>query len=123
MTQPINFSAESPESKIKKKFVAINYISCQEAYKPRFEELFASRARAIDRIPGFIEMEVLKPTKDGEYLIVSHWESENAFKSWTKSHEFLEGHQRGFEDIKQAKKRGEEPPMTSDFRTYEIIAR
>ena len=52
MTQPINLSAASPESKIKKKFVAINYISCQEAYKPRFEELFASRAHAIDRIPG-----------------------------------------------------------------------
>lgn len=123
MTQPINFTASSPENSSKKKFVAINYISCKETYKHRFEELFASRAHAIDRIPGFIEMEVLKPTKDGEYLIVSHWESEQAFRSWTKSPEFLEGHQRGFEDIKQAKKNGEEPPMTSDFKTYEIIAR
>ncbi len=123
MTQPINFSAASPESKIKKKFVAINYISCKEKYKPRFEKLFASRAHAIDRIPGFIKMEVLKPTKEGEYLIVSHWESKQVFKSWTKSPEFLEGHQRGFKDLQQAKKKGEEPPMTSDFKTYEIIAR
>lgn len=106
------------------KFVAINYINCKDHYKERFEELFGSRAHAIDRMPGFINMEVLKPS-DGTnvYLIVSHWESQDSFKDWTKSPEFLEGHKRGFEDIKMAKEKGDELPMTSDFKTYEIIAR
>lgn len=106
-----------------KKFVAINYIQCEAHYRSRFEELFGSRAHAIDRLPGFINMEVLKPNSEGEYLIVSHWESEDAFKKWTASPEFLEGHKRGFEDIRQARERGEKPPMSSTFRTYEIIAR
>jgi heme-degrading monooxygenase HmoA len=105
-----------------KKFVAINYITCEPAYQTRFEDLFATRAKAIDRMPGFIDMEVLKPSKDGDYLIVSRWSSEEAFQSWTKSPEFLEGHKRGFEDIKKAKERGEKPPMHSSFKTYEIIA-
>jgi len=107
-----------------KNFVAINYISCKDHYKERFEELFGSRAGAIDRMPGFKFMEVLKPM-DGasSYLIVSHWDSQDAFKDWTKSPEFLEGHKRGFEDLKLAKEKGEEPPMTSDFKTYEVIAR
>jgi heme-degrading monooxygenase HmoA len=107
-----------------KKFVAINYISCKDHYKPRFEELFGSRAHAIDRMPGFQNMEVLKPD-DGksEYLIVSHWDSQESFKKWTSSPEFLEGHKRGFEDIKIAKEKGEELPMTSDFKTYEVIAK
>lgn len=104
-------------------FVAINYITCKDYYQPRFEQLFATRAHAIDRLPGFIDMAVLKP-KDGEgdYLITSRWETEDAFKTWTRSPEFLEGHKRGFEDITKAKERGEEPPMTSSFKTYEVIS-
>jgi heme-degrading monooxygenase HmoA len=58
-----------------KNFVAINYIKCKEDYRERFEELFATRAKAIDRLTGFKFMEVLKPQDDGDnYLIVSHWE-------------------------------------------------
>ncbi len=105
-------------------FVAINYITCKPEYRERFEYLFKTRARAIDRLPGFRGMYVLRPQREGDaYLVVSHWDSEAHFKAWLKSPEFLEGHKRGFEDVRQAKERGEEPPMTSDFRTYEIITR
>ncbi len=105
-------------------FVAINYITCKPEYRGRFEHLFRTRARAIDRLPGFRGMYVLRPQREGDaYLVVSHWDSEADFQAWLKSPEFLEGHKRGFEDIREAKARGEEPPMTSDFRTYEIITR
>ncbi len=105
-----------------KGFVAINYITCEVEYAARFEELFRTRARAIDRMPGFRFMEVLKPQKENEpYLVVSHWDSEDAFKAWMNSPEFLEGHQRGFEDVRKAKESGQKPPMTSVFKTYEII--
>jgi len=107
----------------KKAFVAINYISCEEDYKPRFEELFGSRAKAIDTMPGFKFMEVLRPQSgEGDYLIVSHWDSEDQFKSWTSSPEFIEGHKRGFDDLKKAKEEGRKMPMTSSFKTYEVIA-
>jgi len=106
-----------------KDFVAINYIKCEDHYLERFEQLFATRAHAIDRMPGFINMEVLKPNDQGEYLIVSHWESEEQFKKWTSSPEFLEGHKRGFEDIRKAREEGKTPPMTSSFKTYQVITR
>ena len=107
-----------------KNFVAINYITCKDHYKPRFEELFASRKGAIDQMPGFNHMEVLKPNaEDDVYLIVSHWESEESFQAWTKSPAFLEGHRRGFEDLRKAKERGEEAPMSSSFKTYNVISR
>ena len=106
-----------------KEFIAINYISCQPNYQKRFEQLFASRAHAIDSMEGFIKMHVLKQQEpSGQYLIVSYWSNEEAFKNWTKSPEFIEGHKRGFEDIAIAKKEGKEPPMTSSFKTYEIIS-
>lgn len=103
-------------------FVAVNTIDCSEAYVPRFEELFASRAGAIDKLPGFRHMHVLKPQKAGEpYLIVSYWDDESQFQAWTRSSEFLEGHKRGFDDIRKAKEAGQEPPMKSTFKTYQIL--
>jgi heme-degrading monooxygenase HmoA len=65
-------------------FIAINYITCKGHYKPRFEELFKTRAGAIDKMPGFLSMHVLKPSdNDGDYLIVSYWTNEEAFTGWT----------------------------------------
>ena len=107
---------------MEKKFVAINYINCEAHYCERFEQLFGTRAHAIDRMPGFMDMQVLKPTGEGEYLIVSHWSSEEAFKTWTSSPEFIEGHKRGFEDIRKAREKGQKPPMSSSFKTYVVIA-
>ena len=105
------------------RFVAINYIHCEDHYRERFEELFGSRAHAIDRMPGFVNMQVLRPNHEGEYLIVSHWDSEEAFKNWTSSPEFLEGHKRGFEDIRRAREQVEKAPMSSSFRTYKVISK
>lgn len=105
------------------RFVAINYIDCKDHYRERFECLFCSRARAIDTMPGFVKMNVLKCEDESQpYLIVSYWESKECFDAWVGSPEFKEGHKRGFEDIIEAKKRGEEPPMKSDFKTYSIIS-
>jgi heme-degrading monooxygenase HmoA len=104
-------------------FVAINYIHCNEDYKERFEFLFGTRAKAIDAMPGFKDMHVLKPAKPSDpYLIVSYWQSEEAFKAWTGSEAFREGHKRGFEDLAKAKAEGKPAPMTSDFKTYQVIA-
>jgi len=106
-----------------KHFVAINYISCNESFRARFEELFATRAHAIDTMPGFINMHVLRPAgEDEDYLIVSYWETEAAFKEWTGSEAFRIGHRRGFEEIAAARAEGRPAPMTSSFKTYQIIS-
>lgn len=109
---------------MEKNFVAVNYINCSPDYKERFEELFGTRAHAIDTMPGFVDMQVLRPAKERDaYLIVSFWENETAFKTWTSSPAFIEGHKRGFADIAKAKAEGKTAPMTSDFKTYQVIAR
>jgi heme-degrading monooxygenase HmoA len=107
-----------------KSFVAVNHIKVRPEYRARFEELFSTRARAIDTMPGFHHMEVLKPSSDeAAYLVVSHWDDEPSFRAWVGSPEFIEGHKRGFADLAEAKARGEEPPMHSDFHTYEVLTR
>lgn len=103
-------------------FVAVNFIHCESDYVSRFEELFRSRAHAIDRIPGFISMRVLKPSAPGgDYLVVSEWSDSGAFESWQRSPEFLEGHKRGFADVRAAREEGRTPPMTSRFETYSVL--
>lgn len=105
-----------------KHFVAVNYINCLPEYQERFEFLFCSRAKAIDQFPGFIEMHVLRPNEqEDNYLIVSYWTSEDDFKKWTNSAAFLEGHKRGFADLAKAKAEGKPAPMSSKFKTYQII--
>ncbi|MBV6459343.1 MAG: Heme oxygenase (staphylobilin-producing) [Fimbriimonadaceae bacterium] len=105
-------------------FVAINYISCTQGYRERFECLFCSRAQAIDRMAGFCGMHVLRAANSDEpYLVVSYWKSKDHFDAWVGSSEFVEGHQRGFADLRRAKEQGEEPPMSSKFVTYEVLTR
>jgi heme-degrading monooxygenase HmoA len=104
-------------------FVAINYITCRDEYRERFELLMSSRTRAIDTMPGFIKMEVLKPINAiNDYLIISHWKSEEDFSAWKASPQFMEGHKRGFSDMAKAKREGLESPMKSNFKTYTMLA-
>jgi len=104
-------------------FVAINTIQCLPDYTERFESLFQSRAGAIDHMPGFQRMYVLKPAEEGEgYLIVSHWDSEADFQAWTRSDAFREGHRRGFADLEEARNSGRPLPMQSRFRTYSVLS-
>jgi heme-degrading monooxygenase HmoA len=104
-------------------FVAVNFISCRDEYRPRFEELFRSRAHAIDTLPGFKHMVVLRPEQQGgDYLVVSFWSDRASFDAWRTSPAFAAGHRRGFEDVRAAKERGEAPPMTSRMETYEILS-
>lgn len=107
---------------MKKNFAAINYITCRPEFREEFEYLFGTRKGAIDTMPGFVDMEVLRPEKEGDdYLILSHWENKEAFQNWTKSEAFMEGHKRGFAILDKAKAEGKPAPMKSDFKIYEII--
>lgn len=103
-------------------FVAINSIGCEPRYRERFETLFRSRAHAIERVPGFLRMAVLKPTREGgDYLVVSFWTDQAAFDHWRGSPAFEAGHARGFADLRAAHERGEPAPMTSHMDTYLVL--
>lgn len=117
-------AAEASTGSVQGLFIAINTITCHPSYAARFEALFESRKGAIDRVPGFIRMMVLRPRKPhSSYLVVSEWENAGCFQAWVGSPEFHEGHKRAFEDLAEAKARGDEPPMVSEFATYEVFAR
>jgi len=75
-------------------FVMMNRMTVPPDYREKFEELFGTRARAVDRRPGFIRAEILRPAKGDEYIVMTHWETEEDFDGWVGSDEYHEGHRR-----------------------------
>jgi len=58
-----------------------------------FERAFRDRAGLVDRVPGFVRNQVLRPLREGEpYVVLTTWRSHEAFQAWTKSESFRQAH-------------------------------
>ncbi len=73
-------------------------VSNREFVKPEYaqesEQRFRNRAGQINQQPGFIQMQILKPQSENTpYIVLTHWESEQAFKNWVGSEDFKIAHQ------------------------------
>ncbi len=98
--------------------VVMNRIPVKKEYQEAFEERFRTRAREVDQFPGFIRNMVLRPaTEDNPYyVIMTLWESREAFEAWTQSEAFERGHRRARENA--------QPEMFAGrnvFEMYEVI--
>lgn len=75
--------------------VTCNRIPVNPAHADAFESRFADRATLVDGMDGFLDFKLLRPKAEGDpYVVMTFWESEPAFKAWTESPEFKEGHAR-----------------------------
>ena len=72
--------------------VVENHIPVKREHRAQFEKLFASGTRLVQNAPGFIRNEVLRPTKGDEYIVQTHWESQETFQKWVKSDDFKKAH-------------------------------
>ena len=60
-----------------------------------FEQLLETRAGLVDGMPGFLSIQLLRPTKVGEpYLTQTYWASRDDFEAWLRSEAFVRGHAR-----------------------------
>ncbi|MHB1439168.1 MAG: antibiotic biosynthesis monooxygenase family protein [Cuniculiplasma sp.] len=70
-----------------------NRIRVEAGFRKEFEERFSRRQSNLKNFKGFVKNYVLKPTgKDDEYVVMTIWESRDAFETWTDSKEFKEAH-------------------------------
>jgi heme-degrading monooxygenase HmoA len=96
--------------------VVCNRIPVNPQHAAAFEDRFADRASLVDGMPGFVSFQLLRPQNDGDpYVVMTFWETEAAFRAWTESDEFKEGHARS----------GSLPPETflghPKIEMYEVI--
>ena len=74
--------------------VVSNRIQVTKGQESAFEGRFEGRARLVERMPGFVRMEVLRPLKSDYYVVLTYWESPETFEAWTESPEFREAHSK-----------------------------
>jgi len=74
-------------------FVISNRIPVAPDWQDTFEERFQNRAGKIDKQPGFVRLEILKPTgAESPYIVQTVWENEAAFHNWVESDDFKAAH-------------------------------
>lgn len=63
--------------------VKINAIHVPAGSGSELEQRFAARAGTVDKSPGFLGFQLLRPVAgDERYFVVTHWETEEAFAAW-----------------------------------------
>lgn len=74
-------------------YIVTNRIPVAEGYVDMFEQRFRNRAGQIDKQPGFVRMQVLKPDMpDTPYLVQTTWQDKSAFEAWVGSEDFKTAH-------------------------------
>ena len=74
--------------------VVMNKIPVAEGREEAFMERFRSRAGLVDGEPGFVRNMVLRPLKGDYHVVMTFWESLEAFQAWTRSEAFRKAHER-----------------------------
>lgn len=78
------------------------------------EEAFRHRLGEVDDHPGFVRLEVWRdPRRPGRYLMVSWWDSRDAFTAWMRS----EAHRRSHARVPTSPS-----PRPVRFDRYEVIS-
>jgi heme-degrading monooxygenase HmoA len=76
-------------------YLTMNRFKVKLGQEAAFEAVWTGRDSHLTRVNGFKSFNLLKgPEKDGYRLYASHtaWESEDAFRDWTRSDAFRMAH-------------------------------
>jgi heme-degrading monooxygenase HmoA len=74
--------------------IVMNRITVEEGRELDFEKTFTERDRAVDLMPGFLGLQVLRPAEGRTYVVMTRWKSREAFDDWTQSEAFISAHRK-----------------------------
>ena len=74
-------------------FIVANRVSVASGWEDTFEERFQKRAGQIDKQPGFVSMQILKPQSDDTpYVVLTTWQDKASFDGWVGGDDFKLAH-------------------------------
>ncbi|RCX32018.1 antibiotic biosynthesis monooxygenase family protein [Thioalbus denitrificans] len=74
-------------------YIVTNRVPVAEGWEEAFEERFRQRAGQVEKQPGFVRMQVLKPdTAETPYVVLTTWRDKAAFEGWLGSEDFQAAH-------------------------------
>lgn len=75
-------------------YVVMNRVMVNKGWEEEFETRFKKRSGQIDKVPGFVSMQILQPDNEAQpYIVMTHWEDKSAFENWVGSEDFKLAHQ------------------------------
>lgn len=75
-------------------YVVMNRVMVNAGWEDEFEARFRKRSGEINRVPGFVSMQILKPDGEGlPFIVLTHWQDNAAFEAWIHSEDFKLAHQ------------------------------
>ncbi len=76
-------------------YIAMNRFKIKPGLEQDFTEIWKNRDSSLDTVPGFIEFHLFQGDSHDDHTLFSSyakWESEQAFRDWTKSDAFKKAH-------------------------------
>lgn len=75
-------------------YIVMNRVMVKADWCDEFVERFVRRKGQIDKEPGFVNMQVLKPeSPDTPFVVLTSWQDKDSFQLWIKSDDFKLAHQ------------------------------
>lgn len=101
-------------------YLTMNRFKVKLGHEQEFEEVWAGRDSQLTRVPGFRGFRLLRGEEhEGYRLYASHtlWDSEQAFRDWTRSEAFRTAHGSAGDhrDIYLG------PPVLETFRSVQSV--
>lgn len=72
--------------------VSLFFPPVEPGMEREFEQSFARRAHAVDQMPGFLGLEVLRSIEGHGYAVLTRWQDRESYESWLRSQAFAAGH-------------------------------
>jgi heme oxygenase (mycobilin-producing) len=92
--------------------VVMNVVRAADGRAEEFEQAFLTRERLLNQADGFLGFELLRRDRDGEYVVLTRWESQEAFRGWVRSDLFRRSHSRD---------RGRGLATSNELRLYDVL--
>jgi heme-degrading monooxygenase HmoA len=74
-------------------YVVTNRVPVANGYHEAFVERFRNRAGQVDKQPGLVSMQVLRPlSAETPFVVQTVWKNEAAFRNWVGSEDFKAAH-------------------------------
>lgn len=75
-------------------YVVMNRVMVNSGWEDEFEARFKKRSGEINKVPGFVSMQILKPDRENcPFIVLTHWQDKPSFEAWIGSEDFKLAHQ------------------------------
>jgi heme-degrading monooxygenase HmoA len=73
--------------------VALSRFAVSNGMETQVRDAFLARPRLVDRVAGFVRMDVIQPRDDAsEFWLITYWADEASYREWHRGHAYGASH-------------------------------